>query len=726
MAKDNNLKDLLTDVANAIREKKGTTEKINPQDFSNEIRSIEGGGVVIPTACEWNDVNFYDYEGTILYSYTWDEFVEKNEMPPLPTHHKGLICQEWNYTLEEVLEQGGRCDVGAIYIPEDGNTHIIINTFYNDFEISLHIRSTKSVVIDWGDGNTENVEDTNYIVLLHTYKIKGEYDIAVKGECYFAKDISNSAIEPNIIVTKFYAGNNLSSFGTGMLNTCRNLIGITLTKKSKSAHFIASTINLKHVNIPKGSNFEYIAYRNTHIETISFPNKITLGSQSLLENSRIRKFYLPNELVVENALSWGKDNLINIDVGKLNKTLKYNGTVLIKDETMAIAGILAIIPENITTIKSRAFLGGATHKIHIPSTVTAIEASAFAQCKYVSNGIIIPKGVINIPNQCFYNCTRVPYYDFRNHEVVPTLVDTTAFQAISTTCKIVVPDTIYDQWIVTTNWVTYANRIIKANHTIIYESSDNSVIIPNSNADFGADIETNTCTNSTGYMIFNGPVTSIGDNGFNSETNLVSIIIPDSVTNIGSQAFYSCTNLKNIEIGAGVSNLGTKWFLGCTSLESIVVSEDNTVFDSRDNCNAVIETSTNKLKVGCKNTIIPNTVTQLDGSCFEGCTGLTSIIFPESLYDIGGWAFRECDGLTNITIPATITTIGSDAFRHCSNLRYAICESINPPTLGSDAFIEVHKDFIIYVPNTVVEIYQQATNWVSYADKIKSIEEFNN
>jgi hypothetical protein len=157
MAKTDNLTDFLTDVADAIREKKGTTEKINPQNFSEEIRGIETGG--IPTA-EWNDVNFYDYDGTILYSYTWDEFVAKNEMPPLPTHHDGLTCQEWNYTLEEVLEQGGRCDVGATYIPSNGRTQIYIEV-PNNFEISFNIIPTvaNDVIVYWGDGSDDYLSE---------------------------------------------------------------------------------------------------------------------------------------------------------------------------------------------------------------------------------------------------------------------------------------------------------------------------------------------------------------------------------------------------------------------------------------------------------------------------------------------------------------------------------------------------------------------------------------
>ena len=75
MSKENNLKDFLTDIADAVREKKGTTESINAQNLSDEIRNLSNGSL---STAEWNDVNFYDYDGTILHSFSWDEFVEYN------------------------------------------------------------------------------------------------------------------------------------------------------------------------------------------------------------------------------------------------------------------------------------------------------------------------------------------------------------------------------------------------------------------------------------------------------------------------------------------------------------------------------------------------------------------------------------------------------------------------------------------------------------------------
>ena len=119
MAKNNNLTDFLTDVANAIRAKKGTTAKINPQDFTSEIASIETGGAVSK-----NGVNFYDYDGTLLHSYTKDDFLSLSALPDRPTR-EGLICQGWNYTLgkaKEYVTNYGVLDMGATYITDDGKT----------------------------------------------------------------------------------------------------------------------------------------------------------------------------------------------------------------------------------------------------------------------------------------------------------------------------------------------------------------------------------------------------------------------------------------------------------------------------------------------------------------------------------------------------------------------------------------------------------------------------
>jgi hypothetical protein len=145
-------------------------------------------------------------------------------------------------------------------------------------------------------------------------------------------------------------------------------------------------------------------------------------------------------------------------------------------------------------------------------------------------------------------------------------------------------------------------------------------------------------------------------------------VIPDSVTEIGDYAFRGCTGLTSIVIPNSVMEIGDKAFSGCTSLTSICVSEGNKYYDSRDNCNAIIETETNRLLWGCATSVIPDSVKEIEVYAFSGCTGLTSIVIPDSVTEIGGGAFSGCTGLTNIVIPDSVTEIEGQTFEGCIGL----------------------------------------------------------
>ena len=169
-------------------------------------------------------------------------------------------------------------------------------------------------------------------------------------------------------------------------------------------------------------------------------------------------------------------------------------------------------------------------------------------------------------------------------------------------------------------------------------------------------------------------------------SSLTNISIPGGVTSIGLYTFLNCRSLTSINIPSSVTSIGYLAFSGCEKVESINVAEGNKTFDSRNGCNAIIKTASNELILGCKNTIVPESVTSIGDSAFYGCLSLTSINFPESVTSIGNNAFSGCSSLTSINIPNSVTSIGYGAFKNCKKLAEIKVLSVKAPTTASSAF----------------------------------------
>lgn len=187
----------------------------------------------------------------------------------------------------------------------------------------------------------------------------------------------------------------------------------------------------------------------------------------------------------------------------------------------------------------------------------------------------------------------------------------------------------------------------------VFEGCTNltSAIVPNSVSEIGYSMFYQ-CKNLTS-VVLPDKISVIGEGMFEECFSLTDVTLPEGLTSIGMGAFKYCESLTNITIPAGVTSIGAYGFSGCSGLSQITVDENNTVYDSRGNCNAIIETAANKLLFGCKNTVIPNGITTIGPDSFSYCSGLTSIIIPNSVTYIDAGAFYGCSGLKELTMPCS-------------------------------------------------------------------------
>ncbi len=303
----------------------------------------------------------------------------------------------------------------------------------------------------------------------------------------------------------------------------------------------------------------------------------------------------------------------------------------------------------VTMLSNMAFMYASSLKsVDISEGVSGIGAFAFAGCASLTS-INFPKSINSVGVDAFAN---VPWYDNQPDGVV------------------YVNDYLYKY-----------KGTMPANTTIKVKDGVTSI----GAAAFAG------CSSLVGIELPNS-LLYIQYQAFAGCSSLTEVLIPENVEWLDEDAFAFCSSLTSVVIPKRTLYINPGAFRSCSSLDSIVVKEGNPVYDSREHCNAIIETTTNRLLVGCKTTVIPENVTGIAYVAFYGCTGLSTIVIPKGVTQIEDGAFYGCTGLTSM-----------------------VCHAENPPHVEAHTFdVEIYKG-TLSVPCTALDAYKADAYWGQFA-----------
>lgn len=441
---------------------------------------------------------------------------------------------------------------------------------------------------------------------------------------------------------------------------------------------------LKSLVVEDGNRF-YDSRNNCNALIDSRTNTLLKGSRKAfipngvrrIENNAFNLCYDLAEINMPNTVTsvgdrafWGCSSLNSL---KLSASLTDIGKEAF--ESVPIENI--VLPNGLKTIGDQAFFGGSLCSLKIPASVTAIGESAFAGNKISSIAVESGNKVYDSRNNC--------------NAIIETETCTLTLGCSGTT----IPTSV----------------TVIGNYAFYGCEGMTSLTIPNSvtrigNAAFSwCDLKAITLPNSVKHIgAFAFQYYKLNDES--SDTVYVDVNIPDSVETIGERAFYYC-DFCDVTIPASVTKMGELPF-DFRRIKSIVVDGANKVYDSRQNCNAIIDTKTNTLLNACQNTTIPNSVRTIGEFSFGYLRGLESVMIPASVTEIKDCAFFDCYELRDVKIMGTVN-FGNNCFVYCDLLKkmtYLTPLALEPVNLGRGCNIDT-----IYVLRDMVPMFKQTELW---------------
>lgn len=420
------------------------------------------------------------------------------------------------------------------------------------------------------------------------------------------------------------------------------------------------------------------------LEQIDIPDSVSgIGSNAFEGCKRLKAIQLPGGLsTIESQLFAGCTRLSTACIP--NSVTKISG--------FAFTGCSALceihLPESLTTINGHAFKGcSSLKKVFIPSHIEVIgkewssRTNAFDGCSKLEEMIVSPDNPSFDSregcNAIIETASNTLIAGCRN-TVIPdsvTCVGPSAFEGCSCPEQLFIPDSVTE---IGRNAFKGCSGL-----KVIYVPSGTDLAVaglPNGvqvferavNPEDNAEIEVQV-SGHDGLITMYVPDSStrIEEGALCSCLGLRNIHIPDSVTEIGREAFFGCIGMKTIHIPGNVTEIGDA-ALAHNRFIGMTVSPDNPRYDSREGCNAIIDSDDNTLIAGCKKTVIPEGVTRIGTGAFYECLGLTEIHIPDGVTEIGNHAFHRCSELMEIHIPESVTRIGDYAFYGCASLSHLV------------------------------------------------------